>query len=138
MFIRAMLVSAFFLVIGSFSLQANVDTRLDYPSNITGQTVLLMAYGNASQGISDRRGRRADRIDARRGVDQDADPCDAADNCYDACDDDDDDCWDSCDEQYPDCEDECDVADDCYDACDDDDDDCWDACDDKFPECADD
>ena len=138
MYIRTLFTSAFFLAITCFSLQANVDTGLVVSSDTSGQTVLLLALNNGSMGPGDRRDRRADRIDARRGNDQDADQCDAADDCYDACDDDDDDCWDACDGQYPDCEGECDAADDCYDECDDDDDDCWDACDDKYPDCADD
>ena len=49
----------------------------------------------------------------RRKGNQDADECDAADACYDKCDDDDDDCFDACEDKYPNCPD-----------CEDDDDDC--------------
>jgi len=106
MYIRTLLASAFFLAISCASLQASVDTGLDVSSDTSGQTVLLMALSNGALGPGDRRSRRADRVDARRGNDQDADPCDAADGCYDACNDDDDGCWDACDDKYPDCADD--------------------------------
>jgi hypothetical protein len=93
MFVRTILVSALFLAFSCVSLQANIDTSLNVPSNTTGDTVLLIA------GLKDR---RKDK--------QDADDCDAADDCYDNCEDNDDndDCYDACDDKYPDCEDDCD------------------------------
>jgi hypothetical protein len=89
MLIRTLLVSALLLAFSCVALQANTDTRLNVPSNTTGDTVLLIAQN-------------------------DADDCDAADDCYDNCEDNDDsdDCYDACDDKYPDCEDDCDDDDD--------------------------
>ena len=101
MFIRAILVSALILALSCVSLQASTDTSLNVPSNTTDDTVLLFA------GVKDR---RKGKQDAGK---QDADECDAADACYDKCDDDDDDCFDACEDKYPSCPD-----------CEDDDDDC--------------
>ena len=53
MYIRTVLVSALFLLISCVSVQANVDTLLDLPSNTTSQSGLLLAQGP--------RDRRADR-----------------------------------------------------------------------------
>lgn len=85
MFIRTLLASVLFLAFSCVSLQANTDTSLNIPSNTTGDTVLLIAQS-------------------------DADDCDAADDCYDNCEDNDDndDCYDACDDKYPNCEDDCD------------------------------
>ena len=87
MFIRTILVSTLFLAFSCVSLQANIDTSLNVPSNTTDDTVLLIAQS-------------AD------------DDCDAADDCYDSCEDDDDDCFDACEDKYPDCP-ECEDDDDC-------------------------
>ena len=102
MFIRAILVSALFLALSCVSLQASTDTSLNVPSNTTDETVnttdetvLLFA------GVKDR----------RKG-NQDADECDAADACYDKCDDDNDDCFDACEDKYPNCPD-CEDDDNC-------------------------
>ena len=96
MFIRTILVSALFLAFSCVSLQASTDTNLTIPSNTADDTVLLLAA------VKDR----------RKGK-QDVDECDAADDCYDKCDDNDDDCFDACEDKYPNCPD-----------CEDDDDDC--------------
>jgi hypothetical protein len=89
MFIRAILVSALFLAFGCVSLQANTDTSLNASSSTTSDSVLLIAQN-------------------------DADDCDAADDCYDNCEDnnDTDECYDACDDKYPNCEDDCDDDDD--------------------------
>lgn len=83
MFVRTLLVSALFLAF-SCSVQANIDTSLNVPSNTTCDSVLLIAQSDAD--------------------------CDAADDCYDDCEDnnDTDDCYDACDDKYPNCEDDCD------------------------------
>ena len=96
MFIRTILVSALILALSCVSLQASTDTSLNVPSNTTDDTVLLLA------GVKDR----------RKGK-QDVDECDAADACYDKCDDDDDDCFDACEDKYPNCPDCEDGDDDC-------------------------
>lgn len=85
MFIRTISVAALFLAFSCVSLQAGIDTSLNVPSNATGDTVLMIAQS-------------------------DADDCDAADDCYDNCEDNDDndDCYDACDDKYPNCEDDCD------------------------------
>ena len=103
MFIRTILVLALFLALSCVSLQASTNTSLNVPSNTTDETVyttdetvLLFA------GVKDR----------RKG-NQGADECDAADACYDKCDDDDDDCFDACEDKYPNCPDCEDGDDDC-------------------------
>ena len=85
MFIRVILVSALFLAFSCVSVQANIDTGMNVASSSTCDSVLLIAQN-------------------------DADDCDAADDCYDDCEDnnDNDACYDACDEKYPDCEDDCD------------------------------
>jgi hypothetical protein len=85
MFIRTISVAALFLAFSCVPLQAGIDTSLNVPSNATGDTVLMIAQS-------------------------DADDCDAADDCYDNCEDNDDndDCYDACDDKYPNCEDDCD------------------------------
>ena len=111
MFIRTILISALFLAISCVSVQANIDNRLNVPSNTASHTVLLMAQSYEQDRLDDLRDRRDDRVDElqdRRDdrVDDyydDLDCDDDEDDCYDDCDDDDDDCYDDCDDFHDDC-----------------------------------
>jgi hypothetical protein len=111
MSIRTILISALFLAISCVSVQANIDTRLNVPSNTASHTVLLMAQSYEQDRLDELRDRRDDRVDElqdRRDdrVDDyydDLDCDDDEDDCYDDCDDDDDDCSDDCDDFYDDC-----------------------------------
>ena len=105
MSIRTILISALFLAISCVSVQANIDTRMNIPSNTASHTVLLMAQSyeeDRLEELQDRRDDRLDELDDRRDelvddyYDDDDDDCDDDDDdCYDDdddCDDDDDDC----------------------------------------------
>ena len=109
MSIRTILISALFLAISCVSVQANIDTRMNIPSNTASHTVLLMAQSYEQDRLDELRDRRDDRADELRDRRDDLE-----DDYYDDddCDDDEDDCYDDCDD------------DDCDDDCDDDDDDC--------------
>ena len=112
MSIRTILISALFLAISCVSVQANIDNRLNVPSNTASHTVLLMAQSYEQDRLDELRDRRDDRVDElqdRRDdvVDDyydDLDCDDDKDDCYDDCDDDDDDCYDDCDDFYDDCD----------------------------------
>ena len=112
MSIRTILISALFLAISCVSVQANIDNRLNVPSNTASHTVLLMAQSYEQDRLDELRDRRDDRVDElqdRRDdlVDDyydDLDCDDDEDDCYDDCDDDDDDCYDDCDDFYDDCD----------------------------------
>ena len=112
MSIRTLLISALFLAISCVSVQANIDNRLNVPSNTASHTVLLMAQSYEQDRLDELRDRRDDRVDElqdRRDdlVDDyydDLDCDDDKDDCYDDCDDDDDDCYDDCDDFYDDCD----------------------------------
>ena len=112
MSIRTLLISALFLAISCVSVQANIDNRLNVPSNTASRTVLLMAQSYEQDRRDELRDRRDDRVDElqyRRDdlVDDyydDLDCDDDEDDCYDDCDDDDDDCYDDCDDFYDDCD----------------------------------
>ena len=112
MSIRTLLISALFLAISCVSVQANIDNRLNVPSNTASHTVLLMAQSYEQDRLDELRDRRDDRVDElqdRRDdrVDDyydDLDCDDDEDDCYDDCDDDDDDCYDDCDDFYDDCD----------------------------------
>ena len=112
MSIRTILISAPFLAISCVSVQANIDNRLNVPSNTESHTVLLMAQSYERDRLDELRDRRDDRVDElqyRRDdlVDDyydDLDCDDDKDVCYDDCDDDDDDCYDDCDDFYDDCD----------------------------------
>ena len=111
MFIRTILVSALFLTLSCVSVQANVDNRLNVPSNTASHTVLLMAQSYEQDRLDELRDRRDDRVDElqdRRDdlVDDYYDELDCDDDedvCYDNCDDDDEDCYDDCDDFFDDC-----------------------------------
>ena len=110
MSIRTILISAPFLAISCVSVQANIDNRLDAPSNTASHTVLLMAQSYEQDRLDELQDRRDDRVDElqdRRDdrVDDyydDLDCDDDEDDCYDDCDDDD--CYDDCDDFYDDCD----------------------------------
>ena len=112
MSIRTILISALFLAISCVSVQANIDNRLNVPSNTASHTVLLMAQSYEQERRDELRDRRDDRVDElqdRRDdlVDDyydDLDCDDDEDDCYDDCDDDDDDCYDDCDDFFDDCD----------------------------------
>ncbi len=112
MSIRTILISALFLAISCVSVQANIDTRLNVPSNTASHTVLLMAQSYEQDRLDELRDRRDDRVDElqdRRDdladdYYDDLDCDDDEDDCYDDCDDDDDDCYDDCDDFYDDCD----------------------------------
>ena len=112
MSVRTILISALFLAISCVSVQANIDNRLNVPSNTASHTVLLMAQSYEQDRLDELRDRRDDRVDElqdRRDdlVDDyydDLDCDDDEDDCYDDCDDDDDDCYDDCDDYYDDCD----------------------------------
>ena len=112
MSIRTILISALFLAISCVSVQANIDTRLNVPSNTASHTVLLMAQSYEEDRLDELRDRRDDRIDElqdRRDdlVDDYYDDLNCDDDesdCYDDCDDGDDDCYDDCDDFYDDCD----------------------------------
>jgi hypothetical protein len=112
MSIRTILLSALFLAISCVSVQANIDTRLNVPSNTASHTVLLMAQSYEQDRLDELRDRRDDRVDELQDhrddlVDDyydDLDCDDDEDDCYDDCDDDDDDCYDDCDDFYDDCD----------------------------------
>jgi len=111
MSIRTILISALFLAISCVSVQANIDTRLNVPSNTASHTVLLMAQSYEQDRLDELRDRRDDRVDElqdRRddAVDDYYDDLNCDDDisdCYDDCDDDDDDCYDDCDDFHDDC-----------------------------------
>ena len=112
MSIRTILISALFLAISCVSVQANIDNRLNVPSNTASHTVLLMAQSYEQDRLDELRDRRDDRVDElqdRRDdladdYYDDLDCDDDKDDCYDECDDDDDDCYDVCDDFYDDCD----------------------------------
>jgi hypothetical protein len=112
MSIRTILISALFLAISCVSVQANIDNRLNVPSNTASHTVLLMAQSYEQDRLDELRDRRDDRVDELQDhrddlVDDyydDLDCDDDEDDCYDDCDDDDDDCYDDCDDFYDDCD----------------------------------
>ena len=112
MSIRTILISAPFLAISCVSVQANIDNRLNVPSNTASHTVLLMAQSYEQDRLDELRDRRDDRVDElqdRRDdrVDDyydDLECDDDEDDCYDDCDDDDDDCYDDCDDFFDDCD----------------------------------
>ena len=111
MSIRTILISALFLAISCVSVQANIDNRLNVPSNTASHTVLLMAQSDEQDRLDELRDRRDDRVDELRDRRDDLeddyyddDDCDDdEDDCYDDCDDDDDDCDDDCDDDDDDC-----------------------------------
>jgi len=111
MSIRTILISALFLAISCVSVQANIDTRLNVPSNTASHTVLLMAQSYEQDRLDELRDRRDDRVDElqdRRddAVDDYYDDLNCDDDiseCYDDCDDGDDDCYDDCDDFHDDC-----------------------------------
>jgi hypothetical protein len=111
MSIRTLLISALFLAISCVSVQANIDNRLNVPSNTASHTVLLMAQSYEQDRLDDLRDRRDDRVDELQDRRDDLE-----DDYYDDldCEDDEDDCYDDCDGD-DDCEDDCD---DFYDDCD--------------------
>ena len=111
MSIRTLLISALFLAISCVSVQANIDNRLNVPSNTASHTVLLMAQSYEQDRLDELRDRRDDRVDELQDRRDDR-----VDDYYDDldCDDDEDDCYDDCDGD-DDCEDDCD---DFYDDCD--------------------
>ena len=106
MSIRTILISALFLAISCVSVQANIDTRLNVPSNTASHTALLMAQSYEQDRLDELQDRRDDRVDElqdRRDdlvddyyddydCDCDDDDCDNDDCDDDDCDDDDDDC----------------------------------------------
>ena len=112
MSIRTILISTVFLAISCVSVQANIDNRLNIPSNTESQPVLLMAQSYEQDRLDDFRDRRDDRLDEledRRDdrVDDyydDLNCSDDVEDCYDDCDDDEDDCYDDCDDFYDDCD----------------------------------
>ena len=112
MSIRTILISALFLAISCVSVQANIDNRLNVPSNTASHTVLLMAQSYEQDRLDELRDRRDDRADELRDRRDDLeddyyddDDCDDdEDDCYDDCDDDDDDCDDDCDDDDDDCD----------------------------------
>ncbi len=112
MSIRTLLISALFLAISCVSVQANIDTRLNVPSNTASHTVLLMAQSYEQDRLDELRDRRDDRVDELQDhrddrVDDYYDELDCdgdEDDCYDDCDDDEDDCYDDCDDFYDDCD----------------------------------
>ena len=112
MTIRTLLISALILAISCVSVQANIDNRLNVPSNTASHTVLLMAQSYEQDRLDELRDRRDDRVDElqdRRDdlVDDyydDLDCDDDEDDCYDDCDDDDDDCYDDCDDYFDECD----------------------------------
>jgi hypothetical protein len=108
MSIRIILISALFLAISCVSVQANIDTRLNVPSNTASHPVLLMAQSYERDRLDELRDDRDDRLDELQGRRDDL-----VDDYYDC--DDEDDCDDDDDCNDDDCDD---------DDCDDDDDDC--------------
>ena len=100
MSIRTILISALFLAISCVSVQANIDTRLNVPSNTASHTVLLMAQSYEEDRLDELRDRRDDRIDELQDRRDDL-----VDDYYDDlnCDDDESDCYDDCDDFYDDC-----------------------------------
>jgi len=112
MSIRTLLISALFLAISCVSVQANIDNRLNDPSNTASHTVLLMAQSYEQDRLDELRDRRDDRVDElqdrRDDLEDDyyddLDCDDDEDDCYDDCYDDDDDCYDDCDDYYDDCD----------------------------------
>ena len=112
MSIRTLLISALFLAFSCVSVQANIDNRLNVPSNTASHTVLLMAQSYEQDRLDelrDRRDDRADELQDRRDdleddYYDDLDCDDDEDDCYDDCDDDDDDCYDDCDDYYDNCD----------------------------------
>ena len=112
MSIRTLLISALFLAISCVSAQANIDNRLNVPSNTASHTVLLMAQSYEQDRLDELRDRRDDRVDELQDsrddlVDDYYDELDCDDDedaCYDNCDNDDDDCLDDCDDFYDDCD----------------------------------
>jgi len=108
--IRTLLISALFLAISCVSVQANIDARLNVPSNTASHTVLLLAQSYEEDRLDELRDRRDDRLDE---IDDRRD--DRLDELDDRLDDYDDDC------DYDD-DDDCDYDDD--EDCDDDEDDC--------------
>ena len=109
MSIRTILISALFLAISCVSVQANIDNRLNVPSNTASHTVLLMAQSYEQDRLDELRDRRDDRADELRDRRDDLE-----DDYYDDddCDDDEDDCDDDCDDDDDDCDDDCDDDDD--------------------------
>ena len=109
MSIRTILISALFLAISCVSVQANIDNRLNVPSNTASHTVLLMAQSYEQDRLDELRDRRDDRADELRDRRDDLE-----DDYYDDddCDDDEDDCDDDCDGDDDDCDDDCDDDDD--------------------------
>ena len=105
--IRTLLIAALFLAISCVSVQANIDARLNVPSNTASHTVLLLAQSYEQDRLDELRDRRDDRADELRDRRDDLE-----DDYYDD---------DDCDDDEDDCDDDCD---DCDDDCDDDDDDC--------------
>jgi hypothetical protein len=115
MSIRTLLISALFLAISCVSVQANIDTRLNVPSNTASHNALLMAQSYEQDRLDELRDDRDDRLD-----DFQDDRDDRLDELQDRRD-------DLADDYYDD--DDCDGDDDCEDDyddddCDDDDDDC--------------
>ena len=111
MSIRTILISALFLAISCVSVQANIDNRLNVPSNTASHTVLLMAQSYEQDRLDELRDRRDDRADELRDRRDDLeddyyddDDCDDDEDCDDDCDDDDDDCDDDCDDDDDDCD----------------------------------
>ena len=112
MSIRTILISSLFLAISCVSVQANIDNRLNVPSNTASHTVLLMAQSYEQDRLDELRDRRDDRVDELQDRHDDLvddyydelDCDDDEDDCYDDCDDDDDDCYDDCDDYYDDCD----------------------------------
>ncbi len=112
MSIRTILISSLFLAISCVSVQANIDNRLNVPSNTARHTVLLMAQSYEQDRLDELRDRRDDRVDELQDRHDDLvddyydelDCDDDEDDCYDDCDDDDDDCYDDCDDYYDDCD----------------------------------
>ncbi len=96
MSIRTLLISAFFLAISCVSVQANIDTRLNVPSDTTSQPVLLMAQSYEQD--------RLDELQDRRDDYYDDDDCDDDDDYDDDDDDDDDYDDDDCDDDDDDCD----------------------------------
>ena len=101
MSIRTILISALFLAISCVSVQANIDNRLNVPSNTASHTVLLMAQSYEQDRLDELRDRRDDRADELRDRRDDLE-----DDYYDDddCDDDEDDCDDDCDDDDDDCD----------------------------------
>jgi len=109
--IRTLLISALFLAISCDSVQANIDARLNVPSNTASHTVLLMAQNYEDDRLDELRDRRDDRLDELEDRHDDRldeledrrddladdyyeDDCDDDEGCDDGedCDDDEDDC----------------------------------------------